>query len=293
MDNYGMNMFGSFVVERVQILPDWGTADMGRMLYDLNTENYYLGGPAITVGVSGWIPIGITQTSIRSYNIDWDTDMTGLYGKVSASNIPCSIDDTTSNVNDALNALQDSIDSLQVGDTIEPSAVKSYHLDITGINRIDSAVIPIDNSEGYFTGETPTIEDALTQLQQKNAGAIELDLVGGTFGDLLGFTPTTIQNGFQDIEEYLNTFTAADLPCHYEGCACDTNVQFVIDALYNLHVSLKITDMVDVPDYSADNRYLKSNGVNNTEWVELVANDVTATYPGTTPTNVQGAIMGN
>lgn len=290
MDNYGMNMLGGFVVEKVQILPDWSVQDAGRMLFDLNEGNYYLGAPEITIGNNGWIPVGVVSSAVKSYNIDWDFGMTGGYGKVSAVHMPVLYDTTSTTLQGAITDINAQIAALQSGSTISPASIKDYHIDFTGTNALTSGVIPCDNTEGYFSGSSIKIEDALNQLQEKDASSILLDTSGGDFGGDLGFSSTTIQGALESIEDYLNDLTASDVPCTYEGCGCTTNVQFAIDALYNLHANLKLVDLIDVPAYDSTHKYLKSNGSSCVEWVTPWAIDFKCYYPGSTEETVQGAL---
>lgn len=293
MDNYGLVMFGSLVIEKVQVLPDWGISDTGRILYDLTTNNYWLGGHSITVGTDGWIPLGITSTAIHSYNIDWDTNMTGAFGKVNASYMPCRFGDTTSTqVQAVLDNIYTTLTSVQAGDKINANSIRDYHLDITGTHRVTADSIPVLNDDGYFSGTNPTIEDALSQLTTRNASGVPLDTDSGHFGaDLTPFsTAVNVQGALETIEDYLAAFNASKVPVYYSGCGCDTNVQFAIEALYALHDAMSIVDLADVPAYDVNHRFLKSNGVNACEWVTLEASDITALYPGNQETNVQGAI---
>lgn len=291
MDIYGLNVLGGFIVERVNFLPDWTHTDVGRMLFDLNGQNYYLGAPSETYGHHGWVPIGLVTGSVQSYNINWDTDLSEGHGKVSAIHVPVRYEEEPSNVQEAINLLHTGISHLQVGDTIEPESIKDYHIDFQGSNAVTSNVIPCDNLEGYFTGTNIKIEDALNQLNEKDASDILLNTESGSFGSNLGFSATTIQAGLENIEDYLNDLTASDIPCTYEGCGCTTNVQFAIDALYNLHANLKIVDLIDVPAYNSTHRYLKSNGSTCMEWVTPWAVDILCFYPGgTTEETLQGAL---
>lgn len=289
MDNYGMAMYGSLLFEKVSIVPDWGSGDVGRIIYDLDTENYYLGAPDIETGYNGWIPIGIISNSIKSYNIDWDENLTGSTGKVSASNVPVSYDSTSTNVQVAVDLIHDAIVDLSKGTDIQDQAITADHLKVTGADAVTADVIPITNTDGYFSGTIKTIEDALNELAQMTAADVSLDTTSGTFGKDLSFTSTTVQEALEALEDYLSTVTATQIPCTYEGCGCATNVQFAINALYNLHAQMKLVDLVDVPAYDAAKFFLKSNGTNSVSWTSITSNDIVTQFPGQTSTNAQAA----
>lgn len=291
MDNYGMNMLGSIVIERVTTRPDWSVNDVGRFIYDLNSENFFLGAPTSDAGYSGWIALGLTTDIIKSYNIDWDTNLTGADGKISAQNIPIEYASQSDNIQNAINDIVDKLNELSLANGLAAGSIKSYHLDVTSSNRVSATVIPIDNSSGKFTGTAPKIEDALTQLIDQTASEIFLNTTTGHFGSQLSLTNVTdVQDALESLESYIKDLNATQIPCTYEGCGCDTNVQYAIDALYHLHTSLNLTDLEDVPAYDATKYYLKSNGLDKTEWVSLVANEVNAQYPGTNQSNVQAAL---
>ncbi len=301
MDIFGANMNGSFIVERIESLPSWGSSDVGRFLFDIKTNNYYLGAPSLEIGTDGWIPIGLVSTIVKSFNLDWDTEMEQEHGKISAINIPCKIKETIYNVNEYLNELSNNISELQKAKTIENKSVKYYHIDFETENKLMSSHIPIVNTDGYFSEETKTIESALISLQTKTAKDIPLYIseeensTVGIFGNKLKLSADNIQNGLESLETYINNLTASNIPCYYEGSQDDSNVQFVLDALFNLHGKLKLTDLVDVQNYDSTNRFLKSlgcpeNGCGGTEWTTITANEVTAKYPGETMTNVQAVI---
>ena len=290
MDNYGMSMFGTLVVEKVPVKPDWGVADTGRIIFDMSTGTYWLGAHSASIGYGGWVSLGLTVNSVNDYNINWDTQLTGVYGGVNASDVPTLYLTAPSDVQHAIDDISLLISGLQSAVNIVPEAIKDYHLDVTGPYRITASDIPIDNTNGYFSGSIIKIEDALDQISRKTASDIRLNTTSGAFGNSLGFTPSDVQAALEDLETYVSEMTASQIPCTYEGCGCDTNLQFAIDALYHLHTNIKLTDLIDVADYDSNNRYLKSNGINNVTWVELVANDVKAQYPGVTNSNVQAAL---
>lgn len=295
MQSYGTTMNGSFVVEKVINLPQWSLSDIGRFLYDCTTNNYFLGAPLITVGQDGWIPLGITTNIIKAQNIDWDVELSNRLGGVSAKDVPAAYKLEPSTVQAILDTYYDTFELIRQGKFLSAGSITAPLLKIEGQDKISAKSIPILNETSLFkpiSGSTITIEDALTILIRRSAEKINLDTSGAsTYGDNLNFKATTIQGAFEELEQYLVALTADDIPCTYEGCSCETNVQFVIDALYKLYSQIKIIDLVDTPDAYDDKLfYLKSNGVDKLEWSNIVANDVEAQYPGTDPSNVQYAI---
>lgn len=284
-----MNMSGSLTVERLPTRPDWGISDTGRIIFDISTGNYWLGAHSSEVGSQGWVSLGLLSNSINSYHINWDTNISGQYGRVSAKDVPAKSKEKISNVQLILDDFNNQLDKLTEGSQILPKAIKDFHLDTTGENRISAEDIPVENTNGIFAGAKVTIEDALTQVMTRGANGILLD-PAANFGSNLGFISSNVQQALLDLEQYLHKLNASRIPCTYEGCGCDTNVQFAIDALYHLHSNLRLTDLLDVPNYEVDKLFLKSNGTSKTEWVTIVANDVEAQYPSTVKSNVQAAL---
>ena len=102
MRSYSTSMQGSFKVERVDILPNWTTYDVGRFLYDLSTKTFYLGASSIDFGSKGWITVGLSDRCIKNYHIDWDNQLTNKFGTVSAKDVPVLYKNKHNNVQDVI-----------------------------------------------------------------------------------------------------------------------------------------------------------------------------------------------
>lgn len=296
MQSYGQSMNGSFIAEKVIKLPTWSPSDTGRFLYDTKTENYYLGAPDSSIAQEGWIPIGITSSIIRSYNIDWDVEISNRLGAVSAKDLPVSYQNKPSDMQTVIDDIEDILRKVREGTYIADHAIKRNHLLTEGKNAINATVIPILNASSLFpeiSGSIISIEEALHTLITRTAEKIGLEDSPRVdiFGSKLDFKNVkTIQDGLEALEGYLDTLTAADIPCTYEGCSCETNVQFVLDALYKMYTEIKFTDLLDTPaSYDSNHIYLKANG-NSIEWGDIIANEVIVQYPGTTQSNLQYAL---
>jgi len=288
-----MAMQGQIIIEKVEERPDWSSHDIGRFIYETSTGMYWLGAYTNEIAYAGWVPIGLSNGIVKSQFIDWDTDLIGHPDKVSAQSIPCWYGDTTSNVQLSINAIVADIKALSTGELIEPGSIKDYHLDTTGPNAITSASIPIDNTLGYFTSDIETIEDALSFLYNRKADSIS---VTSGFGSILGLSSTNVQQALEDLEKYISELTAADIVATYPATGEASNVQYVLDAYYNLMVTLNFTDLIGTPnDYGVEGQYLRSNGVDAAYWATISASDVTCLWPGcdseqSVSTNVQDAI---
>lgn len=295
MKAYGFNMSGTLIFEKVTTRPEWTDDDTGRCIYVTSTGNYWLGGDEYSDGDCGWILLGIGNQSIKKYHIDWDTYLVDDGEKVSASDIPVSYEDTTSNVQSAISAMYQLIADTQSGVELMDGVVKLRHLDVISSERVHADGIPITNNDGNFSGTSPTIEDALNELSSRSASTMVLD-DEGTFGSLLGLAASDTQSALEALETYLSELSATEMVCEYEGCTGDcTNytVQNAINALYALAGDNTLGDLTDGPgEYDADNLYIRSNGSDGWEWVTPIANDISCEYTpaGDSNVNVQGAL---
>ena len=292
MDNFGLDMQGVVLVQRIERRQDWTPDDVGRMILDYETGKFWLGGKNITFGENGWVTIGMSENDIKHYMIDWDNCLEGVENKTSALNIPCLYGDTTTVLQTAVNSILDEITALSKGEIIQATAIKSYHLDINGTYRIDARIIPIENLNGYFSSGITTVEDALIHLIQQQANNIPLESQGG-FGEQIGFTSQTIQEALVDIEGYLKTFSADSVSATYPLASESSTVQFVLDAHYQLLQNINFKDLLGTPNnYGSSGQIIKTDGVDSLCYNDLVANDVNCQYPDTAETNVQSAIWG-
>lgn len=278
MKSYGMAMQGQIVIEKVEERPDWSSHDIGRFIYETSTGMYWLGAYTNTVGYAGWVPIGLSDGIVKSQFIDWDVDLIGHPDKVSANSIPCWYGDSTSNVQLAINSVIADIKSLSSGDLIAPGSIKDFHLDTTGPNAITSSTIPIDNTLGYFSTGINTIEDALNFLYDRKADSIA---VTSGFGSILGLNSSNVQQALEDLESYISNLSADNIKATYPATGEPSNVQYILDAYYNLLVTLNFTDLIGTPDdYGTEGQYLRSNGVDAACWATIDASEVTCLWPG-------------
>ena len=116
MDNYGVDMKGVVLVQRVEEREDWTPDDIGRFILDITTGLFWLGSKDISFGENGWISVGVFKNNIKNYMIDWDMALEGHEFKTSALNIPCMYGDTTTVVQTAVNSILDEITALSKGE---------------------------------------------------------------------------------------------------------------------------------------------------------------------------------
>lgn len=295
MKSYGFTMSGTLIFEKVQTRPDWSEDDTGRVIYEVSTGNYWLGGDEYSDGDCGWVLLGIGNRTIKKYHIDWDDDLIDDGHKVSAADIPVAFGDTTSNLQDTVDDLKQLIADTQSGVQLMDTVVKMRHIDVTSSERVHADGLPITNNNGHFEGTNPSIEDALDQLAERNASSIVLD-DDGSFGSLTGIAASDVQTALQSIESYLNELNASQVLCEYEGCTGDcTNytVQNAINALYALTGDASLDYLSDGPGiYDSSKRYIKSNGTDGWFWTVIPANDISCEYTpaGDSNVNVQGAL---
>lgn len=292
MDNYGIDMQGVVLVQRVDSKEEWTTNDIGRVILDVSTGLFWVGATTIESGHSGWIPLGIYDRSIKYRMIDWDDALEGYTTKVSSLNIPCLYGDSTSTVQTAVNSILDEITALSRGETIQSTAIKSFHLDTEGTYRISAKTIPIENVNGYFPAIITTTEDALDYTVNRSAEQVPLQTDGG-FGSVIGFTSQSVQSGLVDIEEYLANLTADNISATYPLSPTLSTVQFVLDAHYQLIKNINFKDLIGTPlDYGISGQVLVTDGVDSVCFTDLIANSISCQYPQTTDSNVQAAIWG-
>ena len=300
MQNYGSSMSGSFVCERVQELPVWSSNDVGRGLFDYKTQTGYIGGYNNTIGVNGWIPIGLTKGSIKTQYIDWDTDLSNRPGSVSAKHVPIYYKNKPSTVQLAIDDIITKFELLKKGDytVLGQEVVKCKQIKKVGNDAVNAECLYITNSKNVFPSslivdQNITIESALDYAGSRTANLINLEQTNriDRFGTKLNFINTkTIQDALEALENYLDNLTAADIPCTYEGCNCQTNVQFVLDALYKLYSDAKFINLADVPAaHDPDKHYLKSDG-SSLVWVDLLASETFCHFPNTEKVTVQQAL---
>jgi len=293
MKSYGMAMQGQITIEKVEERPDWSSHDIGRFIYETSTGMYWLGGHSNEIAYAGWVPIGLSDDIIKAQFIDWDDELIGHADKVSAETIPCWYGDSTSNVQLSLNMIIADIKALATGALLEPGSIKDYHLDTTGPHKITADTIPIVNDAGYFSANVSSIEDALNYLYSRKADSIA---VTSGFGSILNFSSGNVQQALEDLEAYISELSAEQIKATYPATGEVSNVQYILDAYYNLLVSLNFTQLTGTPsDYGIEGQYLRSDGDSSTCWATIDASEVTCLWPGcdgedSVTTNVQDAI---
>lgn len=284
MDNYGLNMQGSFLIQKVAEKPDWSNVDMGRLVFEVETGQYWLGGDSADDGDGGWIPVGLIEGTVKAKHIDWDINLTGGIDKVSAVDIPC-LYDTTSiiNVQSSVNNLLDLINQVSAGEMMLEQSISVKHLNFTANS------FPIDNNDGTFVGPEATVESALEEIASYSASDWTLD-VSYNFGSALSISADTIQEALIGIEEYLADLNGSNIVTTYAGTGSLASLQGTLDAMYYEFNSKSFTDLEGTPDnYGMMNSYLTSTE-DGTQWTPLNAVNMYCQYPGTSDSTVQATI---
>ncbi len=284
MDNYGLNMQGSFLIQKVDDKPVWTVVDMGRLIFEVNTGQYWLGGDSTDDGDNGWIPIGLIEGTVKVKHINWDTLLSGDIDKVSAKDIPCLYDTTNIiNVQDSITNILNLINQLSTGELLLDNVISVNNLNFT------ASSFPIDNNEGTFSGPAATVESALEEIAAYYASDWRLD-PNDNFGQYLPFTSTTIQQALNDLEEYVSSLNGSSISVTYAGTGSPSSLQGTLDAMYYQFDNIEFIDLVGTPNnYGVINQYLRSTG-SGLEWVSLNANNTYCQYPGTVDSTVQAAI---
>lgn len=290
MLNYGTSMMGSMIAERVNTLPSWSQSDIGRLLYVKDTKSYFLGAGSIDEGSKGWVAVGLVNKCIKSYHIDWDSNISNRYGAVSAKDIPVLYQAKANDVQTVISNFEKYFQDISNGRYIGYRVVKDYHLCITGLDAITANSIPIVNAKSLFPKDF-TIEGALDYLINKQAHQIDLENSNRTdkFGFKLNIQATTVQDALEGLEHYLASLTAADIKCLYQGCNCATNVQFAIDALYQLLSQNGFVTLSDTPDVYSNNSFLKSTD-DSVVYSQIESGMIQCSYPDNVQTTLDSAL---
>lgn len=285
MDTFGLLAKGSIILEKIQSKSSWTKHDSGRIIYEILTDRIWIGGTDSYDGVNGWFQIGLTEKSINSYHIDWDTTLSFISNKISAINIPCLYIQDKTNIQAVLNIISTNLISIESGSTINSGAIKPIQIDTSLETGLTAKNIYINNTENYFANNITNIDLALNFLYEELS---DPDLpTDSKFGQLLGFQVTTINDAIVEIEKYLNNFQARDISATYLLSPESTNVQFVLDALYKYVLEIErlaklthnIIDLQGVPNnFGNINQILQSNGVDGFCLVDLTASLVSTRY---------------
>ena len=283
MKNYGLMMSGPLVIERVDILPSWSVDYIGRMLYDLQTNNYWIGGNEIIDGVGGWIQFGLNHNSIRNDYMMWDDNLDNSIA-ISSIDVPTLYRDTTSNVQLSLDLIIGDIDSLQDGSGIQDLAIVERHI------GFDTQHIQVANTLGKFSSDLETLEQVLNFLSYGTADQIVFKSPH-TFGIGVGSNAEDVQQALLDIDKYLEDLSADQVKALIPGTSVWSSVQSVIDMLGSNISNISFVDLVGTPDNYGDNKQVvMTNGATTVYFADLYAVDVICLYPGATQNTVQGAL---
>lgn len=283
MINYGLMMSGPLVIERVEILPSWSTDYIGRMLYDLVDNNYWIGGNEITDGVGGWIQFGLNHDSVRSNYIMWDDGLDNPLA-ISSEDIPTLYRDTTSNVQLSLTAITDNIDSIVNGSLLDDDIIKERHI------GFDTQHIQVANVLGKFDSSLETVEQVLNFLSFNTADRVFF-ADPHDFGIGIGSNADDVQTALLDIDQHLNNLNADQVKALIPGTSVWSSVQSVLEMINSNLENLSFTDLVGTPDnYGNQHQVLLTNGTTSTYFADLYASGVLCQYPGTTSNTVQGAL---
>jgi hypothetical protein len=161
MENYALSMQGHFITEKVLNIPVWTASDIGRFIYVISLDRYFIGAASASIDDDGWAIIGLYNDTITDRYIDWDTNLDYVNDKISSINIPTMYSDTTTNIQIALDDIFDSISLLSSGDLISDGGILPRHI---GFEAKD---IKLPDDLIYFKfspiNPFPSIKDVLYQ----------------------------------------------------------------------------------------------------------------------------------
>ena len=284
MDSYNLRMRGNFITEKVLSLPTWSLKDAGRIIYVETVDRYFIGARSLSEDSDGWIPIGFYPNCITKEYINWDTDLQGG-NKISSKNIPTLYLDTTTDIQTAIEDITDNIALLSNGTILLDNSIKARHI---GFNSKD---ILIDNSNLYFTGLNPSVQDALDELFLKTADKIKLS-PNTNFGSIFGLQNIiSIESALVSLEEYLSQYPSNNIIVNDPSINSDVSLKMCLDNLYGLIKSLKFTDLIDTPStYGLQNQFIITDGNDKILFTDLYGNLINVQYPYNTPTTLQNAL---
>ena len=119
MKSYGLDMEGSFIIERVASIPIWEAAQVGRFIFDESNSTYWMG------GYTGWISLGVAGgiTSLIEYGFSQN--------QINASVIPFRDPD---NVIEA-DYISEALFELSTGRGLLKPCISSDHIRPRNVNR--------------------------------------------------------------------------------------------------------------------------------------------------------------
>jgi len=272
MDNYGLNMKGSIIVQKVLSLTEWEESDIGRIVYDQSSGQYWLGGNSIDNDINGWIPVGLTKSCIKSYHIDWDLTLSDST-KVSAMTIPVEYMTTHTNIQDAINQLSSSFEHIKDGTSLLDKCILPRHIVLSAND------IPLSNDSGLFFDLNPTIEDGLIQIMNMTAKTWKLS-DNNKFGELLNCQVYNIEEALICLESKISTLSSYDISGYSVIDSSPVNLQYNLDILAQELHNLKFTSLIDVPSiYGKSFEFLTSTGT-GLSWKCIDVKNIEATYEG-------------
>lgn len=287
MENYALTMKGRFVTEKVLNIPIWTLNDIGRFIYVISLDRYFIGAQTAVIDDDGWASVGLYNESIKNKHIDWDINLEYLDdNKISGRNIPIVYDETNTNIQRAIDLIYVNILHLVTGDLLDSGSIISRHIGFEANN------IKIDNSLGYFTPLVPptdlTIQNVLDELYLRTAEDLKLSK-NTNFGNLFNLNITSLESSLISLEKYLNTFPSKHIIVNDPIKSSPLALQYCIDALYGLITSSKFISLNDTPNnYGLQNQFLITNG-NEITYADIYADIINVQYPSSVPTTVQAA----
>jgi len=278
MKYYGVNMAGSIVIERIETKPAWSENVIGRILFEEDSQKYFLGAQSSDHGIDGWIPIGLYEDIVTTYEICIDETCTDE-DCLSAYTLPTIYKGEYTSTLYAITDITELINAVECGEGIEDNAIKSRHLN-TGIDtddKINASDIPVIDDCEYFIGST--LEEVVGELFTRTAETIGLSTTSA-FGTYLTLSASNVDEALVSIEYYISELCADQIDCELDPLT-NPSTQDALDYLNTRINTYKLVDLSDVEDYQAGKPFLMSCGTSSI-WVALIAEYVSADYRGST-----------
>jgi hypothetical protein len=291
MENYALSMQGHFITEKVLNIPVWTASDIGRFIYVISLDRYFIGAASASIDDDGWAIIGLYNDTITDRYIDWDTNLDYVNDKISSINIPTMYSDTTTNIQIALDDIFDSISLLSSGDLISDGGILPRHI---GFEAKD---IKLPDDLIYFKfspiNPFPSIKDVLYELHLRTAKDLKLSS-NTIFGQYFtGVDTSNVEQALISLEEYLSSYPSQFITIinPVPNPVIETSLQVCIDSIYGEIVNQKFTDLIDVPNtYGLQNQFVMTDGVGLLKYADIYGDMINVQYPSSTPTNVQLAL---
>lgn len=184
MDFHSLEMVGPLYIEQIKKRGIWTYEDQGRLLYETNTDQYWLG------GITDWLLFNLTNDVVKLNHIHFGYDTTSLSSlDIAASNIPCEFNGLNTDVQDSITRLK----ARNINETVE----------ITNGSIVGKS-LDIDANDLFFITEEPreSYNDKLFNLV--SSGDLFINLDSTSFGNIsihqaLISNETTINNLHSDM----------------------------------------------------------------------------------------------